>query len=319
MTREEIHALLRLPFEELRRRADAVRREVMGDQVRVRGIIEFSNICICNCRYCGLRRANATLRRYLMPREEILAAVDEAARAGVDTVVLQSGENPDMPAADLAAYVAAIKERHPALAVTLSVGERLREDYALWRAAGADRFLIKHETANPVLYARLHPGRTLEQRLRAIRDLQELGYLVGSGFIVGVPGQTEEDIVSDILLARELGVGMCGAGPFVPQAETPLGGEPHGSVDMTLRVMAVLRLALPHAHLPATTALATLDASRGQRAGLEAGGDVLMPSFTPQCYRGSYRIYDNKKRVDVAEARAAIEAAGRTHTLRAED
>ncbi len=305
-----------MPFEALRSRADAVRRATLGDHVFVRGIIEFSNICICNCRYCGLRHANAAPHRYVMSLPEICAAADEAVQAGVDTVVLQSGENPSQPAADIAASVTTLKERHPQLAVTLSVGERPRADYALWRAAGADRFLIKHETANPALYASLHPGRTLRERLTAIHNLQDLGYLVGSGFIVGVPGQTDEDIIDDILLAQQLRVGMCGAGPFIPQADTPLGKAQHGSVDMTLRVMAMLRLALPQAHLPATTALATLDPARGQRAGLEAGGNVLMPSFTPLCYRGDYRIYDNKKKVDIAEARAAIEGAGRTHSLR---
>lgn len=319
MQRNEIHELLTAPYEEVRLKADAVRRATLGDHVRTRGLIEFSNRCICNCKYCGLRRANTHLHRYLMPRETIMAAVDAAVAAGTDTIVLQSGEDPSQPAAVLAGHIEAIKTRHPHMAVTLGVGERSRADYALWRRAGADRFLIKHETANPELYARLHPGRTLAERLRALADLADLGYVVGSGFIVGVPGQTLEDIVEDILLVQHLNVGMCGAGPFIPQRDTPFHEEPRGSVPLTLHVMSVLRLALPHAHLPATTALATLDPVQGQCDGLRAGGDVLMPSFTPALYRGDYRIYDNKKRVGIEEAIAAVRAAGRTCSLTTEN
>lgn len=319
MERDEIrYLLLETPYGKLQADADAVRREILGDHVCVRGLIEFSNRCVCNCRYCGLRSSNTRLRRYRLPESEVLQAVDTATTAGVDTVVLQSGEDPGLPACTLARTIEKIRNRYPHLAVTLSVGERSKADYALWRRAGAERFLIKHEMANPHLYATLHPGRTLDQRLTALRTLAELGYTVGSGFIIGVPWQTVADLIDDILLIQHLQVGMCGAGPFIPQGDTPLHGERKGSVSLTLRVMAVLRLVLPQAHLPATTALASLDPVEGQCHGLVAGGDVLMPSFTPEMYRNEYRIYDHKKRVGVAEACAAIKAAGRTHTLHTE-
>lgn len=315
LTANEVRDLMRMPYEELRVQADEVRRKNVGDHVFVRGIIEFSNICICNCKYCGLRRANTALHRYTMTLEEITAAADAAVAAGVDTVVLQSGENPELSAENLSAIILELKRLYPSLHITLSVGERSREDYAAWRAAGAERFLIKHETANPQLYANLHPGRTLEERLNSMYCLSELGYQLGSGFIIGIPGQTEEDLIEDVLLMQQLNAAMCGVGPFVPQTQTPFADEVSGSVETTLRVMAILRLALPRINLPATTALATLEPELGQRAGLQAGGNVLMPSFTPVCYRGDYRIYDNKKRVDASEAKCIIESVGRKHAL----
>ena len=315
MQRNELRELLTAPREEVRREADLVRRTKLGDHVYVRGLIEFSNSCICNCLYCGLRRANTQLHRYEMSREALMAAVDAAACAGVDTVVLQSGEDPSQSAKWIAGHVEAIKIRYPHLAVTLSVGERPRSDYTLWKMAGADRFLIKHETANPELYAKLHPGRTLKERLRALTDLADLGYVVGSGFIVGVPGQSLDDIVEDIMLVQHLNVGMCGTGPFIPQSDTPFHDRRRGSVSLTLQIMSILRLVLPTAYLPATTALATLDPIQGQCEGLRAGGNVLMPSFTPAAYRDDYCIYDHKKRVGTEEALAAIRAAGRTCSL----
>lgn len=307
--------LFHTPLEDLLRRADALRRRHHGDHVYVRGLLEFGNVCICNCRYCGLRHANTRLPRYRLSPRDILSIAETIAASGADTIVLQSGEDPSLPATALAPLISTIRER-TGLAVTLSVGERPRADYALWKDAGATRYLLKHETADPDLYARLHPGRTLAERLRCLDDLIDLGYATGSGFIVGLPGQTPEILVKDILLARALGVKMCGVGPFIPQADTPLREAPPGSVALTLRVMAVLRLALPHAYLPATTALATLDPVAGQRDGLRAGGNVLMPSFTPDKYRGNYRIYDNKACIRLEEVKEAITRAGRTHSLR---
>lgn len=312
--REDILKLLfATPYAELRRRAARITAREKGSHVFVRGLVEFSNVCRRNCRYCGLRAANRQLVRYTLSKDEIMETATEAVTAGADTIVLQAGEYA-VPPQWLAGVVDAIR-RDLRVPVTLSVGEQPRTACALWKEAGAARFLLKHETAAPRLYARLHPGHTLAERLASLRMLRELGYETGSGFMVGLPGQKPESLADDILLARKLRVSMCGVGPFIPQADTPLGTRPGGTAALTLRVMAVLRIALPWANIPATTALATVDAVAGQKEGLLAGGNVLMPGFTPPGYREHYRIYDNKNRVDTAAARMAVEAAGRTHTL----
>lgn len=318
MTRDEIlHLLFEAEAKELFARADAVRRASKGDHVFVRGLVEFSNHCVRDCHYCGLRRSNTSISRYRLGHDEIMLAARQAVEAGVDTIVLQSGDDYGQDPRELARTIETIRTEL-GVAVTLGTGERSMQEYALWHSAGATRFLMKHETADTSLYAKLHPGRTLKQRTDTLRSLRELGYEIGSGFIVGLPGQRPDSLADDVLLVRELGVEMCGAGPFVPQADTPLGNQPRGSVDLALRVMAVLRIALPDANLPATTALATLDPVAGQRDGLKAGGNVLMPSFTPDTRRAQYRIYDNKTRVGIPEACDAIEAAGRSHSLRQE-
>ena len=317
MQRNDILKLLfETPYEALRERADEVRAREKGAHVFVRGLIEFSNRCERNCRYCGLRSANPSLKRYRLDEAQIVEAAERAVAFGVDTLVLQSGEVHDDPQR-IAHMVDALRTRFP-VAVTLSVGEQPTASYALWKEAGASRFLLKHETADASLYAALHPGYTLAQRVDALQRLRRAGYEIGSGFIVGVPGQRPETLADDILLARELHVDMCGAGPFIPQADTPLGNEPQGSVELALRVMAVLRIALPWSNLPATTALASLDPVSGQREGLLAGGNVLMPGFTPAAHREDYCIYDNKHRVSMDEARQVIESAGRTHSLHRE-
>ena len=309
LSRAEVRELLfDLPWPELRALARQCRLAHKGRHVHVRGLLEFSNVCRRNCRYCGLRHENRRLARYRLSSAELLRAAARAVDAGVDTLVLQSGETARNPLW-LARVVRTLKARF-GLPVTLSVGEQPRDHYALWREAGADRFLLKHETADARLYAALHPGYRLADRLRALGWLAELGYEVGSGFIVGVPGQRPESLVDDILLVRDLRVAMCGAGPFVPQADTPLGRCPRGSTELCLRVMAVLRLALPWANLPATTALASLRPEDGQRQGLMAGGNVLMPSFTPAARRTAYRIYDHKAVVDMDAVRRAVRDAG---------
>lgn len=308
MLRGEIAELLfRTPARELAALARQALAQGRGAHVHVRGLIEFSNRCTRNCRYCGLRAANAGLPRYLLTQEEIMRAAGRAVGAGADSIVLQSGEgaaNPEW----IADLVQAISSRLK-VPVTLSVGECPDWQYRLWREAGASRFLLKHETADASLYARLHPGWSLADRLKRLRVLADLGYEVGTGFIIGLPGQDPASLVDDILLARELKVAMCGAGPYLPQAGTPLAASPAGSPGLALRVLSVLRLALPWANLPATTALASLLPGRGQREGLLAGANVLMPSFTPAAAAARYRIYDRKLKVDMAAARAAIAAA----------
>lgn len=315
MDRAEILDLLfATPYAALRERAEKELCQRKGSHVFVRGLIEFSNICRRNCRYCGLQAHNRRLPRYTLSREEILDASVQAVRQGADTIVLQSGEYAVNPhwLADVIESI--VQKLH--VPVTLCVGEQPREAYALWKEAGAERYLMKHETADAALYARLHPGYTLEDRLKHLHTLRELGYEIGSGFMVGLPGQDPASLADDILLARDLRVGMCGAGPFIPQKDTPLGNSTSGSAEMTLRVLAVLRLALPWANLPATTALATVDPSKGQKDGLLAGANVLMPGFTPLKYQSSYCLYDHKNRVSMECARRTIEEAGRTHQLK---
>ncbi len=315
MRRSEISTLLfETPWPELRQYAVRVLEREKGSHVFVRGLVEFSNLCWRNCRYCGLRGENRALVRYTLSQAQILKAASVAVDAGVDTIVLQSGEYAIDPLW-LAQIIDAIRSSHR-VPITLSVGEQPEAAYALWKEAGAVRFLLKHETSDRSLYAALHPGHNLQERLDCLKKLAKLKYECGSGFMIGLPGQHPESLVDDILLARRLRVSMCGAGPFIPQENTPLGRSESGSVPMALRVLAVLRIVLPWANIPATTALATLDAASGQRDGLLAGANVLMPGFTPMGFREHYRIYDNKNRVDMAGVQAAIEEAGRTHALK---
>ncbi len=292
--RDELACLLSLEGEEqeaLFAAADRVRTRVMGDGVHLRGLIEFSNICRMDCCYCGIRRSNRHVHRYRMAPEEIVAAAQGAWRLGYGSVVLQSGEGDALDPEELARVVREIKAVTP-LAVTLSVGERTREEYALWREAGADRFLLRHETADPDLFARLRPGRRLEQRLQCLQWLRELGYQVGSGFMVGLPGQTVGTIADDILLLRRLNVEMAGIGPFIPAPNTPLAGAPAGTAERTLNAVACVRLTIPDAHIPATTALGTIH-PRGSQLALACGANVIMPNVTPRRYREHSQLYPN--------------------------
>lgn len=310
-TRDQIVEVLQAPQAEwLKIEADKVRTQAKGDGVFLRGIIEFSSYCIRNCLYCGLRAANGQAVRFRLSPEAIKQQALAIAAAGIGTVVLQSGDDLAYPAEDIADIVHAIK-RQTGIAVVLSLGEREDWEYALWRSAGADRYLIKHETANADLYAALHPGKTLKQRRDAQHLLQSLGFELGTGFIVGLPGQTDAILADDVLLVREMGADMCGLGPFVPQAQTPLANHPSGNVETTLRLIALLRLMCPEINLPATTALATLDPENGQCQALLAGANVIMPNFTPQEERGKYTIYDNKLSVDLKSAIDAVKQTGR--------
>lgn len=305
-----LHLLRDEPLDALLARADATRREAVGDVVHLRGLVEFSNVCVRNCLYCGLRAENRQTVRYRLTVDEVLAAAQRAVTDGADTIVLQGGEVPGAHVEEIARMTARIKDTTGA-AVTLSLGEHPTSAYRQWRQAGADRYLIKHETADPALYARLHPGDTLAARLDAIARLQDLGFMTGSGFIIGLPGQTLETLAEDIRLVKTLGVEMCGAGPFIPQTQTPLARAPRGSAEQTLRVTAALRLCVPGLHIPATTALATLDPAAGQLRALMAGANVLMPGYTPEHRRRDYRIYDGKHAVAMDEARRVIAQAGR--------
>jgi len=295
LAKNEVVALLTCTQEEgtlLFDAADQVRKAVMGDAVHLRGLIEFSNHCEQNCAYCGLRNSHQKLARYRMSADDIFAIASAAVPLGYRTVVLQSGEDSYYGAHMLAEIVHRLKNEL-GLAVTLSVGERTYEEYRLWKEAGADRYLLKHETADPDLYASLHPDMIWANRRRCLYELRELGYQVGSGCMVGLPGQTVETLAEDLLFLRELDVEMAGIGPFIPNPNTPLAKAEGGTVGMTLRMMAIARLLMPQAHLPATTALGSID-SRGRQRALRAGGNVVMPNITPNSFRRMYEIYPNK-------------------------
>ncbi|MBS3899180.1 MAG: [FeFe] hydrogenase H-cluster radical SAM maturase HydE [Dethiobacter sp.] len=272
--------------------ADQVRRTFMGDAVHLRGLIEFSNYCESNCAYCGLRESHKTLPRYRLDAAEILAIAGAAVPLGYKTVVLQSGEDSYYSAEMIAEITCRLKEEL-SLAVTLSLGERAEEDYRLWRDAGADRYLLKHETADAELYSSLHPDMAWENRKKCLYTLRELGYQVGSGCMVGLPGQTLTSLAADLLFLKELDVEMAGIGPFIPNPNTPLAKAQRGTVELTLKMIAIARLLMPQTHLPATTALGSVD-SKGRQKALVAGANVVMPNITPNKYRRLYEIYPNK-------------------------
>jgi len=274
--------------------ADRVRQEFVGDGVLLRGLIEFSNMCRNTCHYCGLNRGNRQLRRYRLTREEILTAVEQVRAAGIGTVVLQSGEEDDLDADWLREIIVEIKSSFDA-AVTLSVGERGRAEYQLWKEAGADRYLLKIETSDPGLYRQLHPGMSFENRIRCLRDLAELGYQTGSGNIVGLKGQTTADLARDIQFFKQGNFDMISVSPFIPHPQTPLADEPAGDLWMTLKMTALTRIVSRNAHIPATTALGSLLGRDERPKALVAGANVLMPSFTPARYRRDYEIYPGKR------------------------
>jgi biotin synthase len=278
--------------------ADSVRRRTVGDEVHLRGLIEFSNVCVRDCAYCGLRAGNRGLRRYRMTRQEVLVAAEEARALGFGSVVLQSGEDPGVSVEWLAGVVRGIKDR-TGLAVTLSVGERGAADYARWKDDGADRVLLKFETSDPDLYRRVHPPLRAGEpsRIEQLRALRGLGYEIGGGVMVGLPGQTYATLAQDLATFAALDLDMIGVGPYLPHPETPLATDPGAGADqvpateaMTRVVIALARIACPEANLPATTALATAD-PRGYEKGLGAGANVIMPNLTPLAYRRLYEVY----------------------------
>jgi biotin synthase len=302
LTRGEIIRLLGLTREEdkqeLFRAADEARRRCVGDEIFFRGIIEFSNLCERDCLYCGLRRSNRRLGRYRMKDDEIIETAKRVRDAGVGTVVLQSGEDPFFTAEKLSDLIGWIRE-DTGLIVTLSVGERPLDDYQVFRKAGSSRYLLKYETASPDLYRRIRPGSFLADRLLCLKTLGESGYEVGTGNMVGLPGQSLETLTDDLLLMKELDADMLGIGPFLPHPETPLAASPAGDLSMTLKVLAVPRLLTRTTNIPATTALGNLD-PRGRLMALQAGANVVMPDFTPLAYRSLYEIYPGRNKTEDA-------------------
>lgn len=302
----------------LRHAAGLLREHYYGRKVYLRGLIEFSNVCQNDCFYCGIRRSNPNVRRYRLSEAQILDCCRQGYALGYRTFVLQSGEDPAYPAPRLARLVMEIRRRYPAAALTLSVGELSAADYRLLRQAGADRYLLRHETADAGHYASLHPAdQTLQRRLSCLRELRAAGFQVGSGFMVGTPGQTADCLAQDLLFLQELQPQMIGIGPFIPQHDTPLSQAEPGRLRQTLLMLSLLRLLFPKALLPATTAVGTLH-PLGRELALSAGANVLMPNLSPQEYRKDYALYDNKICTgdEAAECRAClqkrVESAGFT-------
>jgi biotin synthase len=274
--------------------ARALREKHYGKDVYFRALIEFTNYCKNDCLYCGIRRGNAKVGRYRLSPEEILRCAEAGERLGYHTFVLQGGEDPYFTDALVAELVAALHKRYPDCAITLSIGERSEAAYAAFFEAGAARYLLRHETASAAHYARLHPSEmSLENRKRCLFNLKKIGYQVGAGFMVGTPFQTPENLLEDLRFLEELRPDMVGIGPFIPASDTPFGGYPRGSLSQTLRMVALSRLLLPDALIPATTALGTIHPS-GREMALLAGANVVMPNLSPRPVRKLYALYDNK-------------------------
>lgn len=274
--------------------ADTCRLDHVGNSVLLRGLVEISSHCSRACRYCGLRAGNRQARRYRMTAEEILDCARRIDEAGVGTVVLQAGEDPALSREFVGDVIRNIKD-HTRCAVTLSLSERNDDDYVAWKHAGADRYLLRFETSDRGLYESLHPPKgEFFDRPQAVQRLRAIGYEVGSGFMFGLPGQTPDQIVDDLMLLRELDLDMIGCGPFLPHPNTPLGKTPGGTLDMAYRIIALCRLLSPKANIPATTAIATLGGEDARKRALSCGANVIMPNFTPPKYREQYEIYPDK-------------------------
>ena len=274
--------------------ARAIALERFGNRIYCRGIVEFSNYCKNDCLYCGIRRSSADVQRYRLTRDDILLCCREGYGLGFRTFVLQSGEDPWYTDARMADIISAIRAEFPDCAITLSIGEKSRESYQAFFDAGANRFLLRHETADCAHYAKLHPAcQTLENRLRCLRDLKEIGYQTGCGFMVGSPFQTVQCLAEDMRFIADFRPHMIGIGPFIPHHATPFRDFPAGSAELTLFLLSLCRIMLPDVLLPATTALGTLRGD-GRQKGVLAGANVIMPNLSPKAVREKYMLYDNK-------------------------
>ncbi len=279
---------------ELHTLADEVRREIYGEDVYIRGLIEISNYCKNDCYYCGIRRGNKSAVRYRLTKDDILACCEEGYKLGFRTFVMQGGEDSYYTDDVMCGIVSAVRERYSDCAITLSLGERSYESYLALYNAGANRYLLRHETANAEHYGKLHPqSMSLQNRKDCLFNLKEIGYQVGSGFMVGSPYQTTENLVEDLRFLQKLSPDMIGIGPYVTHAQTPFASFKNGSVELTLRLLSVLRLMFPYVLLPSTTALGTLH-PQGRELGLKAGANVVMPNLSPVKVRKLYELYENK-------------------------
>lgn len=281
--------------EALKNEAIRIKESFYGKKIFARGLIEFTNVCKNNCYYCGLRAKNCEIKRYRLTKDEILSCCDTGAQFGFQTFVLQGGEDLYYSEKAICDIIYSIKSKYPDCAVTLSIGEKTKKEYKSYFDAGADRFLLRHETANPKHYQMLHPRQmSLDDRKKCLFMLKEIGYQVGAGFMVGSPNQTFENLAEDLLFLKELEPEMVGIGPFLPHNKTPFKNEAKGSFELTITMLTLTRLLIGDVLLAATTALATLNPKEGRTKAFEVGANVVMPNLSPVDFRDSYSLYDNK-------------------------
>ena len=291
LSREEIKYLLKEPAQATLKAADEVRKKYVGDEVHLRGLIEFSNICKQNCLYCGIRKDNATVKRYRLTEDEIVEIAKSGATQGLKTIVLQSGEDAHFSTDKMCKIISQIKSLN--LALTLSLGEKTYEEYKAYKEAGADRYLIRIETTDEDLYKTMHPNMNQENRKECILNLKKLGYETGTGSLIGLPNQSIDSLADDILFFKEINADMIGIGPFIPSSNTPLKNEKGGTLELALKVMAITRLLLPDINIPATTAMEALHPN-GQIIALQSGANVIMPNITESQYKEQYALYPGK-------------------------
>lgn len=295
--------------EEIQNIASEIRNKIYGKKVYTRGLIEFTNYCKNNCYYCGIRAGNKNVDRYRLNKEQILDCCETGHNLGYRTFVLQGGEDPFFTDEKMVEIIFAIKTNYPDCAISLSVGEKSYETYKKYFDAGADRYLLRHETADDKHYAKLHPvSMLLKSRKECLYNLKKIGFQVGAGFMVGSPFQTNEMLAEDLFFLKELEPEMVGIGPFIPQKETPFGNEKAGSIDKTLLCVSLIRILLPYALIPATTAVGTLD-PKGREKAINAGANVVMPNLSPLNVRTKYLLYDNKicTGEEAAECKACLQ------------
>lgn len=312
LEREEFLNLLNNITEEdkiyLTQKADIIRKNFYQNRVFLRGLLEFTNYCKRNCIYCGIRALNKNAERYRLADEEILKSCEMGYELGYRTFVLQGGEDEYYSDDKIIKIISNIKEKFKDVAITLSIGEKSYESYKKYYDAGADRYLLRHETASKDLYEKLHPNASFENRIECLWNLKEIGYQVGAGFMVGLPAQTNENYVEDLLFLKKLNPEMVGIGPFISHKDTPLANEKNGTLEKTTTLLSIIRLLIPEVLLPATTALGTID-SKGREKGLKSGANVVMPNLSPVYVRKKYSLYDGKVCTgeEAAECRNCIE------------
>ena len=319
LNQEEYPELLKLYKDQktidlLKKEAVRIQKKYFGNKIYTRGLVEFTNYCRNDCYYCGIRRSNTNAVRYRLTKEEILQCCENGHELGFRTFVLQGGEDPWFNDERMVDIIQTIKKNYPDCAITLSIGEKSKESYRKFREAGADRYLLRHETANEEHYRYLHPENlSLSNRKQCLYDLKELGYQIGAGFMVGAPGQTMENLAEDLVFLKELNPHMVGIGPFIPHHDTKFAKEEAGNVELTLFLLSVIRIMLPKVLLPATTALGTLD-PRGREKGFQTGANVVMPNLSPVKNRKQYELYDNKicTGEEAAECRGCLSRRARS-------